>query len=85
MAGNDDDINFLRNNVNEKLQKVEPEKHERILIAPDYKIAKNLFRLVDQNPKNQAICPEFPLLHLRKSKITNLISATRSSRLIHII
>ena len=84
-AGRDDDISVLRNVLDDMLLKMEPEKHERILFAPDYKIAKNLFKLMDQNPKYQTFLPEFPVLHLRKSKITNLISAYRSSGLIHII
>ena len=84
-AGRDDDINVLRNVLDDTIRKIEPEKHERILFAPDYKIAKNLFKLMDQNPKYQTFLPEFPVLHLRKSKITNLISAYKSSGLIHII
>lgn len=55
------------------------------MFAPDYKIAKNLFKLMDQNPKYQIFLPEFPVLHLRKSKITNLISAYRTAGLIHIL
>ena len=84
-AGRDDDINVLRNVLDDTIQKIEPDKNERILFAPDYKIARNLFKLMDQNPKYQIFLPEFPVLHLRKSKITNLISAYKSSGLIHII
>ncbi|CAC5397927.1 unnamed protein product [Mytilus coruscus] len=40
---------------------------------------------MDSNPKYQAFLPEFLVLHLRKSKITNLISAYKDSGLIHIL
>ena len=83
--GRDDDVNILRSVLDDVMQKTEPVNHERILFAPDYKIAKNLFKLMDQNSKYQTFLPEFPILHLRKSKITNLISAYKSSGLIHII
>ena len=65
--------------------KIEPEKDDRILFAPDYKIAKNLLKLMDQSSKYDTFLPEFPVLHLRKSKITNLISAYKTSGLIHIL
>lgn len=47
-AGRDDDINVLRSVLDDIVRKMEPEKNERILFAPDYKIAKNLFKLMDQ-------------------------------------
>lgn len=65
-AGRVDDINVLRSVLDDIVCKIEPERNERILFAPEYKIAKNLFKLMDQNPKYQIFLPEFPVLHLRK-------------------
>ena len=47
---------------------------EKILFAPDHKIANNVFSLMEE-PHFSCLLPEFPVLHLLKSKITNLISA----------
>jgi hypothetical protein len=52
----------------------------RILMAPDHKIAQNLFKL-KSDPTFRAFLPEFPLLHLRKSKIINLVSAYKDAGL----
>ena len=78
-VGRDDDINVLRNILDELIIKSghfmhsKPNK-EKILLALDHKIASNIFKLMDE-PHFQCLLPEFPVLHLLKSKITNLISA----------
>lgn len=77
--GKDDDIRILRNVLDEAIIKSghfmhpKPNK-EKILLAPDHKIASNVFRLMVE-PHFNCLLPEFPVLHLLKSKITNLISA----------
>ncbi|CAC5360090.1 unnamed protein product [Mytilus coruscus] len=60
-------------------------KEDKIIFAPDYKIAKNLLKLIDTTEKYKVFTPEFPILHLRKSKITNLISAYKATGLLHIL
>ncbi|CAC5397540.1 unnamed protein product [Mytilus coruscus] len=85
-SGRDDDIMVLKNVLDDILLKTEHGGNkERILFAPDFKIANNLFKLMDSCPKYRSFLPEFPLLHLRKSKITNLISAYKEAGLIHIL
>ncbi|CAC5360077.1 unnamed protein product [Mytilus coruscus] len=54
-----------------------------ILIKTDVNIAKNLLKLIDTTEKYKVFTPEFPILHLRKSKITNLISAYKATGLLH--
>ena len=77
--GKDDDIRVLRNVLDEFIVKSghfmhpKPNK-EKILLAPDHKIANNVFLLMEE-PHFNCLLPEFPVLHLLKSKITNLISA----------
>lgn len=56
-------------------------KEDKIIFAPDYKIAKNLLKIIDSTEKlKKVFTPEFPILHLRKSKITNLISAYKATK-----
>ena len=84
-SGKDDDIMVLKNILDDVITKANlPQKH-RILFGPDFKIANNVFKLMEQSQKYHCILPEFPVLHLRKSKITNLISAYKSCGLIHIL
>lgn len=55
----------------------------RILLAPDHKIANNLFKLVKEDAMfHQNFVAEFPLLHLRKSKIVNLLSGYKDAGLL---
>ena len=78
-TGRDDDIGKLKEVLDEVLihtGHLDPRScKDRILLAPDYKIAKNLLKLMASNPKYQIFLPEFPMLHLRKSKITNFLKA----------
>ncbi len=46
-------------------------KSERVLFGPDNNIGKMFLLLMKKDPKYQIFLPEFPLLHLRKSKIKN--------------
>jgi len=74
--GRDDNIDRLREILDDILEctgKLLTGK-DRILCAPDHKIANNLFTLMKQQHRYKRFLPEFPLLHLRKSKITTLIS-----------
>ena len=85
-SGRDDDIAVLRNILDDFLEKAAVDDHlDRVLTAPDYKVAKNLLALIDSDIKYRTFLPEFPVLHLRKSKITNLISAYETTGLIHIL
>ncbi|KAL3841569.1 hypothetical protein ACJMK2_019691 [Sinanodonta woodiana] len=85
-SGRDDDIVTLKVVLDDVLEKAElSETNEKVMFVPDYKIARNLFKLIDGNKKYATFLPEFPVLHLRKSKIMNLISAYETSGLIHIL
>ena len=84
-SGKDDDIIVLKNILDDIIIKADLSPGHRILFGPDFKIANNVFKLMEKNTKYQCILPEFPVLHLRKSKITNLISAYKACGLIHII
>ena len=57
----------------------------RILLAPNFKIAKRLFGLMRANTEFKVFLPEFPLLHLRKSKIINLTSTYREAGVLNLI
>ena len=59
--------------------------YDRIILAPDYKTAKNVFKLMNTSPRYQIFLPEFPLLHLRKSKIGNFLKAYKSAGLLQIL
>ena len=77
--GRDDDINVLRTILDELIIKSGQFMHskpnkEKILLALDHKIANNIFKLMEE-PPYRCLLPEFPVLHLLKSKITNLLSA----------
>ena len=56
----------------------------RILLAPDHKIANNLFKLLEEDIFRKTFTAEFPLLHLRKSKIINLLSGYSSAGLLQL-
>lgn len=84
--GKDDDISKLREIISDVIKKsgkgvTFPRDKSRILCAPDHKIAKNLFRLMEDDARFKIILPEFPVLHLRKSKIVNLFGAYKEAGL----
>ncbi|XP_070203435.1 uncharacterized protein [Littorina saxatilis] len=91
-TGRDDDLMKLREILTDilvktgfffagKHKKFPGRDESRIILAPDHKIAANLFRLMKENSMFQIFLPEFPLLHLRKSKIVNLLSAYKDAGL----
>ena len=57
----------------------------RILCGPDNKIGKCLLELIETDNKYKMLLPEFPLLHLRKSKITVLFSAYKDAGLVQLM
>ena len=57
----------------------------RILCGPDNKIGKCLLNLLNADKKYQVFLPEFPLLHLRKSKIIILFSSYGEAGLVQIL
>ena len=59
-------------------------KH-RILVGADNKIGKNVLQLMKNDSKYRVLLPEFPLLHLRKSKITNLFSGYKEAGIVHML
>ncbi|CAC5388681.1 unnamed protein product [Mytilus coruscus] len=87
-TGKDDDILKLKEILDDILVKTNhvnmQKNHEKILFRPDNKIGSNLFKLRETNKKYQHFLPEFPLLHLRKSKINNLCSAYQHAGIVHI-
>ena len=54
------------------------------MCGPDNKIGSNLLKITKQ-AKYKHILPEFPLLHLRKSKINTLFSAYKDAGLSHLM
>lgn len=58
---------------------------EKILCGVDQKIGSNLLKLIKQGGRNKHFIAEFSLLHLRKSKITILLSAYREAGLLDLI
>ena len=86
-TGRDDDISNLKHILQDILIKLGRHKVEktRILFAPDHKISKNLLKLMKENAKFCQFLPEFPALHLRKSKIVNLFSAYKAAGLLHLL
>ncbi len=89
--GRDDDPKVLQEILTDILHKtgnfsdVDLGTKDRILFAPDNKIGKNLLQLMRRNKKMQKYLPEFPLLHLRKSKIVNFCSAYRNAGLDYLL
>ena len=88
-TGRDDDITKLKQILDDTLIKTDHisdiSKHEKILFGPDNKIGSNLLKLREHNRRYEHFLPEFPLLHLRKSKINNLCSAYQNAGLVHIL
>lgn len=87
-TGRDDDINKSREVLDDVLLKsgnltsIHTERKSRILFGPDHKIGKNLIELMKFDQQYKRYLPEFPLLHLRKSKITNLFAAYKAAGLL---
>ncbi|MCW4344649.1 MAG: hypothetical protein N0E48_15030, partial [Candidatus Thiodiazotropha endolucinida] len=88
--GRDDDIVKLREILDDFLLKTDhlhPTDRitNKILFGPDQKIGNNLLKLIKESERYGAFLPEFPCLHLRKSKITNLCTAYKDAGLLHIL
>ena len=87
--GRDDDINVLRDILLDILLKLGRYPgvviKERILFAPDHKISKNLIQLMKTDAQFQQFLPEFPVLHLKKSKINNIFSAYSNARIVELL
>ena len=88
-TGRDDDILKLKEILDDILLKMGHYKIDkstnRILCGPDNKILNNLLKLQKQSNKYKVFLPEFPLLHLRKSKINTLFSAYKDAGLMHLL
>ena len=89
-TGRDDDINNVKQIVDDVMLKLGyktgiKKLTERILCGADQKIGNNILRLMSMNEKYSAILPEFPLLHLRKSKITILFSSYNDAGLLQLL
>ncbi|XP_045182551.2 uncharacterized protein LOC123541205 [Mercenaria mercenaria] len=88
--GRDDDIAKIREVLDDIYTKlgygVDKEKRaNRILCGPDQKIGQCLLKLIQLNSKYEVFLPEFPLLHLRKSKITILLSSYKDAGILQLI
>ena len=89
-VGRDDDKMKIKEILDDVLLKLgytteNPNTLNRILCGPDNKIGKCLLELMEMDPKYKMILPEFPLLHLRKSKITVLFSAYQDAGLVQLM
>ncbi|KAL4217289.1 hypothetical protein ACF0H5_023740 [Mactra antiquata] len=88
--GRDDDLEKIREILDDVLVKAgyeaDPNKTvNRILCGPDNKIGKCLFQLQKSSNRYIIFLPEFPLLHLRKSKINILFSAYKDAGLVQLL
>ena len=88
-VGKDDDKSKLREILDDLLIKsghfiLPGNQKERIFIATDHKVASNVFELI-KLPRYKSFLPEFPVLHLMNSKITNLISAYTPAGIIRLL
>ena len=88
--GRDDDPSKIREILDDVLLKMgyeaDPNKGvNRILCGPDNKIGKCLLNLLNADKKYRVFLPEFPLLHLRKSKINILFSSYGDAGLIQLL
>ena len=88
-VGRDDDVSKIREILDDVLLKLgytgeNGNTANRILCGPDNKIGKCVIELMKSEIKYRVFLPEFPLLHLRKSKITILFSAYRDAGLIQL-
>ena len=57
---------------------------KRFYLVQIIKLVYDLLKLREGNRKYQHFLPEFPLLHLRKSKINNLCSGYQHAGIVHI-
>ena len=90
--GRDDSITKLREVLDEVLIKSGNNSSSalldsRILFAPDQKKknGSNLMKLREQDAKYGIFLPEIPLLHLRKSKITNLCTGYKEAGIVQLL
>jgi hypothetical protein len=90
-SGRDDDPTKLREVCDDTLTFMgyhdEDFKRRKILCGPDHKIGKNLMNMVKQRgqDKYKMFLPEFPCLHLRKSRITIVFSAFKDAGLMQLL
>ena len=89
-TGRDDDLVNIRKVLDDILIKSEHSdescvRFNKILFGPDNKIGNILLKLIAQNKKYKVFLPEFPLLHLRKSKINTVCSAYSKAGILHIL
>lgn len=89
-VGRDDDMGKLREILDDVLVKMGCHEQEfctldRIILGADNKIGANMLKLMKHNEKYNIFIPEFPLLHLRKSKITTLFSAYKHAGLLSLL
>jgi hypothetical protein len=87
-AGGDDDPTKLREIANDVLVRMghyEGDRGSKILFGPDHKIGKNLMTMIKQEKKYESFLPEFPCLHLRKSRITIIFSALKNTGLMQLL
>ena len=89
-VGRDDDIYITKQILDDTLKKMgylasRKKCMNRILCGPDNKIGKSILMLMATDPKYKAFLVEFPLLHLRKSKITILFSAYQDAGIVEIL
>jgi hypothetical protein len=88
-VGRDDDPVKLREICDDVLTKVgqyqDSDVRSKILFGPDHKIGNNLIKLVRGSKKYDAFIPEFPCLHLRKSRITITLSSYKDAGLMQLL
>ena len=88
-TGRDDDPDKLKEILDDLLVKMghyELSGHEeKIIFGPDHKIGKNLLSLRNHGTRYSIFLPEFPLLHVRKHKITILFSAYKDAGLVQLL
>ena len=89
-SGRDDDVEKLYEILSEILSKSGYiagglEAENRLLLGADHKIGKNLIILMKRDKKFLKFLPEFPPLHLRKSKINTFFSAYKDTGIFHVL
>ena len=89
-TGRDDDVMKIKEIMDDTITKMGYENDEstmrnRILSGPDHKIGKCMLSLINSDKKYERFLLEFPLLHLRKSKITILFSAYSEAGLVQLL
>ncbi|CAC5386648.1 unnamed protein product [Mytilus coruscus] len=89
-TGRDDDIVKLKEVLDDILIKTDKvgtnaAKSYRILFGADNKIGANLLKLMSMSSKYKIFIPEYPILHLKKSKINNICSGYKHAGIIQIL